>query len=498
MMSERIRASRWQLYRTRATVLRLVRAGLRVLLYSVLAAGAGACGPSRADLFDPVSHAVREATGIAPEWRFEENRPAATTKGSALHGLLAQPLTAASAAAIAVLNNPELQASYAELAAAGGALSAARSVSDPELEAELTFPLDGGDDPRVELSALQDLTQLIAMIPAGRAADAGLRAARKRAILRTLELAARARVAFYRAVAAEQRAGQRRVIAEAAGASAEFARGLHAAGNVTEFDRLRETVFEEEAQVALAEAQLEATSSREALGSVLGFSGEDPTWTLASELPAAPEHPSGLPELERDALAASLELQALRAEIEGAGANIGLARMQSWLPHLAAGVAVKHEEGWTLGPAVALSLPLFDWGQGKRGTAHARLSAVQYRYAAAEIATRAAARAAAARAVAAHERVTRIQTKILPLRRQLLAQAMRRYNAMTLDVFQLLILRREQASSEERYIDALRDYFIAQSDVDQLRAGALPGQAAVDSGAVPSSFGASEPSSGGH
>jgi outer membrane protein TolC len=464
----------------------------------VFAAGVAGCGPSRADLFDPVSQAVRERTGIAPEWRFEEHRPASTAKGSRLTGLLSRPLTAASAAAVAVLNNPELQASYAELAAAGGALTAARTVSNPELEAELTFPLEGDERPRIELSALQDLTQLIAMIPAGRAANAAVRAARTRAILRTVELAARARVAFYRAVAAEQRAAGRRVIADAAGASAELASGLHAAGNIPEFDRLRETVFEEEAQIAMAEAQLEATSSREALGSVLGLRGDDPTWTLASELPPAPEHPSGLPELERDALASSLELQALRAEIEGAGQNIGLTRMQSWLPHLAAGVSVKREEEWSVGPAVALSLPLFDWGQGERESAHAQLSAAQYRYAAGELATRAAARAAAARAAAAHERVRRIETKVLPLRKQLLAQAVRRYNAMTLDVFQLLVLRREQALSEERYIDALRDYFIAQSDVDQLRAGALPPAAENGAGSASSRPGATESSTGGH
>jgi outer membrane protein, heavy metal efflux system len=477
---------------------RVDHACLRILLCGVVAAGSAACGPSRADLFDPVSHAVRERTGIAPEWRFEEHRAAATAKGSGVAGLLAQPLTATSAAAIAVLNNPELQASYAELAAAGGALTAARSVSNPELEAELTFPLEGDDRPHIELSALQDLTQLIAMIPAGRAADAGLRAARKRAILRTVELAARAQVAFYRAVAAAQRAAQRRVIADAAGASAEFARGLHAAGNIPEFDRLRETVFEEEAQIAVAEAELEATSSREALGSVLGLQGDGPTWTLTSELPSAPERPSGLLDLERDALAASLELQALRAEIEGAGENIALARMQSWLPHLAAGVSVKREDEWSVGPAVALSLPLFDWGQGKRETAHARLSAAQHRYAAVEIATRAAARAAAARAVAAHQRVTRMQTRVLPLRKQLLAQAVRRYNAMTLDVFQLLVLRREQATSEERHIDALRDYFIAQSDIEQLRGGALPLRAEDGSGAAASGSGATESPSGGH
>jgi hypothetical protein len=60
------------------------------------------------------------------------------------------------------------------------------------------------------------------------------------------------------------------------------------------------------------------------------------------------------------------------------------------------------------------------------------------------------------------------------------------------------VLRREQASSEERHIDALRDYFIAQSDIDQLRAGALPRSADDGSGATPSGAGATQPAAGGH
>jgi hypothetical protein len=47
---------------------------------------------------------------------------------------------------------------------------------------------------------------------------------------------------------------------------------------------------------------------------------------------------------------------------------------------------------------------------------------------------------------------------------------------MNLDAFELLATRREQIEAEERYIAAVRDYWIARSRVDQLRAGSLPGK----------------------
>src|SRR5687767_6404787 len=112
-----------------------------VLLFAVVA-GAGpaaGCVPSRAALFDPVRQATRERIGIEPEWRSDWRRPPDLDKR--IRELLAQPLTADNAALIAVLASPELQARYAELEAAGAGLATARALPNPEVEAQLRFPL---------------------------------------------------------------------------------------------------------------------------------------------------------------------------------------------------------------------------------------------------------------------------------------------------------------------------------------------------------------------
>ena len=98
-----------------------------------------ACAPSRAELFDPVRTAVRERTGIEPTWR------AGATVDKRVAELLAAPLTADSAARVALLNSAALQGAYEELAIAGARYATASAPANPEVEAALRFPLEGSD-----------------------------------------------------------------------------------------------------------------------------------------------------------------------------------------------------------------------------------------------------------------------------------------------------------------------------------------------------------------
>src|SRR5262245_43775497 len=105
---------------------------MRILCLVTIAA----CVPSRTALFDPVAVSVKERTGLEPTWR----RPAATDARS--RELAAAPLTADSAALLAVLASPELQGVYEDLAAAGAELATAGAPPNLEVDAEARF---GGD-----------------------------------------------------------------------------------------------------------------------------------------------------------------------------------------------------------------------------------------------------------------------------------------------------------------------------------------------------------------
>ena len=445
----------------------------RVVPISVcLALAASACAPSHRELFDPVASVVRDRTGVTPTWR-DGDRPAAVT--ARVRELLAAPLTAATAAELAILNDAALQADYAALGVAGGALAAARTPRNPEVEAVLRYPLEGDGDPHLELNAFQSLTDLLVVWARSSAADAEVRAARHDAAAKTIARAAAARAAFAEAAAAAQAVTLRRSIADAADASAELARALRASGNMTELDLTRELLFEEESSLEVVEASDHASAARERLNTLLGLTGAETGWTTAEGLPAPPETLPPLDQLEHDAVAQSLGLAAHRARLEAAGEHIGVARLESFVPDVGVGVAYEQaEHGDTLGPAVHLSVPIFDWGQGRRASAWAELRGLRHAYAAAAVELRATARVARVRLEGAHARVTRLRRTVLPLRERLAAESVKQYNAMALSPFELLIIRREQIDAERRYLEALRDYWVADAAVAALRAGAMP------------------------
>src|SRR5262249_55243993 len=156
---------------------------------------------------------------------------------------------------IAVLSSAALQAQYEELAAGGAKYGAARALPNPEVQLQLLFPTHAAHSTEIELLAVESITGLLAMVPRAHATDAELRAARRRATALTVELWAEARLAFYRAVAADQALALRRTVAESGAAAAELARALYKSGGIAELDLTRELLFEESAALAVTTAE---------------------------------------------------------------------------------------------------------------------------------------------------------------------------------------------------------------------------------------------------
>ncbi|MEO6145773.1 MAG: TolC family protein, partial [Sulfuriferula sp.] len=63
---------------------------------------------------------------------------------------------------------------------------------------------------------------------------------------------------------------------------------------------------------------------------------------------------------------------------------------------------------------------------------------------------------------------------IVPLRKQMADENMLRYNGMLISVFELLADAREQVLSVDAYINALKDYWVAQTDLSAALGGNLP------------------------
>jgi outer membrane protein TolC len=429
----------------------------------------GACVPSRTTVFGPVDRDIEKRVGVRAMWGSDSRVP------TAIDDLLAKPLDRDAVVRIALASNRRLQAQYDELGIAASEVAAATVLAPLRVDVEYKFRGDGDE---VEIDVVQDVLDLLQLAQRRGIASAELAAARARAVAATVDLVSRVEMAFFDVVAAIQEVELRQTAYDAASISADLAGRMRAAGNVSELSLAREQSQRERARVDLARAQLEAETRRESLNELLGLSGKRTRWTVTGQLPAIPSTAPALDTLEHDAIAANLELVAVRSDAEAAAGRVGVARVRSWLPELGVGVSADHKtgEGWDFGPALSFGLPLFNQGQGPRARAHAQLARARNLASATGTEIRARARSIRQQVLEAHGEARHLFDVVLPLQQRVLDESLKQYNAMNASTFELLLARRDLVDAGRQYIDAARRYWRAEAAARSLARGGLPGQ----------------------
>jgi outer membrane protein, heavy metal efflux system len=96
-------------------------------------------------------------------------------------------------------------------------------------------------------------------------------------------------------------------------------------------------------------------------------------------------------------------------------------------------------------------------------------------------------RTAVAQLESARARADRFRTTVLPLRMRIVEQTQLQYNAMQVGPFQLLVAKQQQIDAGAAYIRALRAYWLARTQLDQILNGRLPPSETTASSEPPSS-----------
>jgi cobalt-zinc-cadmium efflux system outer membrane protein len=288
-------------------------------------------------------------------------------------------------------------------------------------------------------------------------------------------MAAETRTAFYEYQASEQTREMRRTVSEATAASAELAERLRAAGNTRELDLLNERDLNEQAKVDLAHSEADVVQARERLNALMGLWGKQTQWHAEAMLPELPREDPAAETVERTAVERSLDLGVARREIEVAARSLGIAKPYGWLTDVEVGAAAEREVGggWSVGPSLSLPIPLFDQGQGAVGKGQAQLRQASEHYYQRAVEVRSHARAAHSAVLSSRDRARHYHQIILPLRQQIVDQTQLHYNAMQVSAFQLLEAKRNQIDAGARYIEALRDYWVARTSLEQVLSGRL-------------------------
>ncbi len=437
------------------------------VLALILAVG---CAPSRTSVFGPVDREIERRVGVGATWHesADPRVPAAVT------AMLQKPLDRDSVVRIALAANRRLQAQFDQLGIAASDIAAATVLAPLEVDIETKLSSSGGIE-EIELDVTQDILDLVQLPQRRGVARAGLEAASARAVAATVELVARAERAYVDVVAAQQELELRQTAFDAAAASADIAERQFAAGNIAEVALIRERDQREQLRIELGRAQVEAEARREPLNDVLGLSGVETRWTIETRLAELPGAMPALDSLERDAIASSLDVAALRAEAEAAAGRLGIARLRSWLPELGVGVAADRADGgdWGAGPALSLGIPLFNQQQGPRARANAELRRSRNEAIATAVELRARAREVRQRVLGAYAEARHLRDVVLPQRQRLVNETLKQYNAMNASTFELISSRRDLIDAGRQYIDAMRRFWRASADARALARGAM-------------------------
>ena len=444
---------------------------LRLLALLVSAIVLGGCASFSPDGgFAAVEKTAKDRLGKDVQIQWARSDADQNSIATRVGELLSKPLTVDDAVQVALLNNRGLQATFQDLGISEAELVQAGRLPNPGF----SFGRSSlGDEREIERGLHFNIARLIAMPLIGQMEARRFEQTKGMVAISVLTLAADTRKAYYNSLAAEQTVRYMQQVMQAANASAELARRMEQVGNFNKLQRAREQVFYADASLNFARAEQAQRATRERLTRLLGAWGTQTQFTLPERLPDLPKNVMELPDIERVALSQRLDVQGARLAAEQTARNLGLTRTTRFVNVLELGLMrnssneAPTQRGWEIG----FELPLFDWGGARVARAEAVYMQTVHRAAETAINARSEVREAYTGYRSAYDIARHQRDEVVPLNQRIAEENVLRYNGMLIGVFELLADARNQIASVNGSIQALRDFWLAQADLDMALVG---------------------------
>jgi cobalt-zinc-cadmium efflux system outer membrane protein len=418
-----------------------------------------------------VAQVVEERLGHRTSW--EQGVPEDAQVAARVDELLGKGLTRAAAIEIALVNSPELQATYEELGVSQADMVQAGLLANPTLEGSVgwgtgTFEYEG--------SLAQSFLDLFVLPLRKRVAEQQFEADTLRVAHEALATAAEVNKLFATLQAQVRRVVLSQALVQANEAGADLAKRQRDAGNITALALAEEQATYQQSKLELVADELEAAKLREELNQRLGLWGARTGWRLAEELPEIPSEEPPLERLESLAIRQRLDIDAARKQNLLLHNAVELARSSRLFGVVEVGVHAHQDPDGprVFGPTLSLELPIFD----RRGPMIFKLDAqrrqADRRLTGLSVNARSQVRLARLQLLTARNTVEHYRKVLLPLREQRLAETQLQYNGMQLGLPQLLEAKREEVEARKAHLEAVRDYWTARAELERAVGGRLP------------------------
>lgn len=447
---------------------------VRMGLLAGIAALSGCASVPKDVGYADVGRMVADRTGQKTFW--DRGTPEDAEVKKRVADLLRADLTDASAVEIALLNNPGLQATYEELGVAQADLVQAGLLRNPSLGFAVRFPEGSAGVVSTDFSLAQEFLDIFMLPLRKRLAAEQFEQAKLRLAGEVFQLVGKVREEYYALLALRQMVELRRTVLEAAQASAEIAERQLRAGNIADLELETQRDAYEQAKLDLARDELAFEAQRERMTRLMGLWGPQTDWKFSSSLPELPASEEALDHLEAVAISQRLDVASARQEARILTQALHVASTSRFVGSVEIGVSRQTgpEPGIRVtGPTLRLELPIFDRRQGLIRRIEAQLRQSEKRLAGVSVDARSEVRTARLALLAARQVVEHYRKVLLPIRERTVRFSQERYNAMLLSVFQLLLAKQAQVDAYRRYIEAVRDYWIARVELERAAGGTL-------------------------
>jgi cobalt-zinc-cadmium efflux system outer membrane protein len=401
-------------------------------------------------------------------------------------GLLAQPLTAQRAVQVSLINNPRVRLEYARLGISAAEVYNAGRLSNPRLSAGVMSSSESSAANQVTFGLTQSFTDLLLLPSRGRLAKAEFERGKQEAGAAIIDLAADVEAAYYALVGSQQVAAMRANVQKAAQVSAALAQRFYDAGNISILQLTLEQSAASEANIDAIRATADAVAARNTLNRLMGLRAGDERWATPDRLPLPVASEDSFDELINIAWQSRLDLAAKRAEVALLADSLGISRQFRYVGGIAVGIETERETDRSriTGPNLSIELPIFNSGAGNIAQAEAMVdeAEAQLRALALDVGNDvhlAHAQVQATRAVADEFRAA-----LIPQREAVVQHTQARVNYMLIGQFELLRSKQQEFDAYQGYLEALRDYWIARSELGRAVGAQLPSSTHIGSETV--------------
>lgn len=446
---------------------------------------AGCASLPRGQGLDEVHALIEQRHGSALTWN-TATADDADNADNALSTLLAQPLTADHAVAIALLHNPHLQVEFARLGIAQADVFEASRIGNPTLSVAALDPHRNGEKTRIDAGFSASFAELL-LLPSRQRLALGEYARSKELIGNAvLNLLCDVRAAWFTAMSAQQVASLRETVAKVAATSAELAAKFHAAGNIAILELKLQQAAATQARIAAARARGDVIRTRSALNQLLGLSGEQNHWQADVGLPAPLASEDSVAALLAIAREQRLDLLATQQEVTLLEDGLGITQRVRWLGNVDIGVSGERDTDGThlYGPSLSLQLPIFSQGQAAIARAEAQLAQGRARLQSLQIAIDAAVRLGFDSVAAASAIAQDYRAALVPEREAIVAHTLDKMNFNLVGAFELLLTRQQEVDAYQGYIEAVRDYWLARIELARAVGARLPSDDAANAAPI--------------